>query len=204
MIIYQITNNVNNKKYIGQTNFTLEKRIAEHLKNANGIHIPTCYIHRAIKKYGSKNFSYEVLCECANQDELDTQEIQFIKEKNTLAPTGYNLTFGGKFKLGMNLFSQHPDKEWVRKRISEGTKIGIALSEKSWVESHLGPKNGMYGRKHSPESIALMKQNRKGKACGDENGMRKPGVAKNQHLVIKRNLMKNKECQTGSVALFFN
>ena len=46
MIIYKITNNINNKIYIGQTTRTLEERIAEHKRKRNPL------ISKAIKKYG--------------------------------------------------------------------------------------------------------------------------------------------------------
>lgn len=183
MIIYQITNNVNKKKYIGQTFFSLDKRMQEHIKESRKVK-PCLYIHRAIKKYGVENFSFQILCECSSKEQLDFKEKYFIEKENTLVPNGYNLLLDA---TGGDLFSQHPNKDYVRKRISDGTKAGIARSQKSWSESHKGEKNGMYGKKHSPETIEKMKQNRKGKGCGDRNGMRIQGVAERQHLNDVRN-----------------
>jgi group I intron endonuclease len=173
MIIYQITNLVNKKRYIGQTNFSLDKRMNEHKKQSQK-EKPTQYIHRAMKKYGFENFIIEPICECKNQNELDAKEKKCIKKWKTLTPKGYNMLLEAS---GGDLFTNHPDKEEIRKRISEGTKHGIAHSKKSWSESHKGSKNGMYGRKHSPESIAKMKRNRQGKCLGNDNPMRRPGAS---------------------------
>ena len=50
MIIYKITNLVNNKVYIGQTTLTIEERFKTHWKDANRKDRPTRYFHRALKK----------------------------------------------------------------------------------------------------------------------------------------------------------
>jgi len=171
MIIYEITNNGNQKSYIGQTNFDLEKRIDEHIK-ASKKRKPPLYIHRAIKKYGLENFSYRMLVECETQQELDETEIRLIKERDTMAPHGgYNMTMNAG---GGDNFSNHPNKDEIRKRISEATKRGIARAikegkRKTWAADRKGSKNGMHGRKHSPETIEKMSRNRRGKCMGDEN-----------------------------------
>lgn len=173
MIIYQLINNVNKKVYIGQTKFEIKKRFAEHIKASKKKNLPL-FIHRAIKKYGPKNFSCHKLFECKSQKELDKKEIEFMELYNSLTPYGYNMILKAS---GGDMFTDHPNKEKIRKRISEGTKRGIAKSKKSWSKSHLGPKNGMHGRKHSKESIEKMKQNRRGKCLGDDNPMRRPGAS---------------------------
>jgi len=185
MIIYKATNKLDGKCYIGQSTFDLDKRKGEHLKGSQRQR-PKHYLHRAIKKYGMENFDWEVIAECETRDEMNKTEMKFIDKYKSLAPNGYNcvmMAFGG------DMFSQFSEtkRERIRKHISEGTLKGIAASDKSW--SHFGKSNSMYGRKHSPESIAKMRRNRKGKCLGDDNPMRKPGVAKKQHLSDKRNSM---------------
>lgn len=54
MYIYLITNLVNNKKYIGQTN-NLQRRMNEHRSGQGTV------IDQAIKAYGVKNFSSEII-----------------------------------------------------------------------------------------------------------------------------------------------
>jgi hypothetical protein len=48
----------------------------------------------AIKKYGQRNFSLTLLCECSSQKELNEKEKQFAKDLNTFSPNGYNLKAG--------------------------------------------------------------------------------------------------------------
>ena len=59
MIIYKITNTINNKIYIGQTTRTLKERIADYKKEA--IYKPNNRpISRAINKYGIENFKLDI------------------------------------------------------------------------------------------------------------------------------------------------
>lgn len=56
-------------------------------------------ITNAIKKYGKENFNKEIL-EYINDDEkhkiVSEREIFWIKEENTLCPSGYNISPGGE------------------------------------------------------------------------------------------------------------
>lgn len=93
--IYIITNKVNNKQYVGKTIQSVQERFSEHLyrlKYGNHNHLP---LYAAFVKYGIDNFVIEEKEEVAIEN-LDTQESFWIKELNTLAPNGYNLTLGGE------------------------------------------------------------------------------------------------------------
>lgn len=92
MYIYQITNLINNKAYIGQTN-NITKRWANH-KCCNSPHMT---IAKAIAEYGVENFKFEVLLKDLTPEEADELEILLIKEKNTLVPNGYNVFKGGRY-----------------------------------------------------------------------------------------------------------
>lgn len=89
MVIYKITNLLNGKIYVGQTQRSFEERISEHK------HHGKLYVDREIKKYGWENFKAEVIEECQTVEELNEREIYWIAELNTLKPNGYNLTVGG-------------------------------------------------------------------------------------------------------------
>lgn len=90
MYIYQITNLINGKIYIGQTN-NIQKRWSNH-KCCNS---PTMAIAKAIKKYGVENFKFEVLMRGLSLEEANQKEQELIKQKNTLVPYGYNIALGG-------------------------------------------------------------------------------------------------------------
>ena len=71
MYIYLITNLINNKKYVGQTN-NFQRRMNEHRSGQGTV------IDQAIKAYGVKNFSWEIIWESDNQNEINQKEQEFI------------------------------------------------------------------------------------------------------------------------------
>ena len=98
--IYCVTNILNNKKYIGQTMRSINRRWNAHKTESKKEDNPS-YFHKAILKYGNDNFSIsEVKKICCNsrdelKNELDYWKIKYIDEFNTLRPNGYNITPGG-------------------------------------------------------------------------------------------------------------
>src|SRR3989304_9525917 len=91
---YKITNKINNKVYIGQTN-NLSLRWAQHKYNAIK-HINAQVITRAISKYEIKGFEFSCIASCKTQDDVDETEIELIRQYDCLAPKGYNIDTGGK------------------------------------------------------------------------------------------------------------
>ena len=43
-----------------------------------------------IEKYGLENFEFEILDSASSQEELDEQQLKYIKQYNSLEPNGYN------------------------------------------------------------------------------------------------------------------
>jgi group I intron endonuclease len=84
----------NEKKYIGQTKNSVEKRYKIHCRHALKQTSRCTYLHRAMIKYGIENFKCEVVEE-NDDDLLDELEIFYIDFFNTLFPNGYNLQTGG-------------------------------------------------------------------------------------------------------------
>lgn len=106
--IYQITNNINKKIYIGKSK-NIKERWQEHIRESyisedlwkqNYRHVQTP-IHKAIRKYGKENFSFEILEECL-EEELNNKEKCWIALKNsTNKNIGYNISRGGDgYSLG--------------------------------------------------------------------------------------------------------
>ena len=88
--IYAITNNVNGKKYIGQT-VNPYKRWWQHKNNAKK-HLDDYPIHLALQKYGEDNFTFEII---EWTTDYDNREKELINELNTISPNGYNVSSGG-------------------------------------------------------------------------------------------------------------
>lgn len=69
LIIYKITNNINNKVYIGLTTCSLDYRWGRHLTegcNENN----TKHLYKSMRKYGLNNFSIEQIDSTDNFKEL--------------------------------------------------------------------------------------------------------------------------------------
>lgn len=91
MIVYQITNRINGKVYIGITN-NAKKRWGNHCCNKKSL------IGRAIQKYGKENFDFEILFSGLTIEEAEEKEIELIAEKKTLFNQfGYNIATGGRY-----------------------------------------------------------------------------------------------------------
>lgn len=86
-IVYCLENTINNKRYIGVTTRTLQKRFDEHCKADS-------YIGKAIRKHGAENFQKYVLDQADSHAELCDLEIYYIQKYDTYHQ-GYNLTLGG-------------------------------------------------------------------------------------------------------------
>lgn len=91
--IYKITNKINNKCYIGQSN-NPEYRWKQHVwRSREKKDIGKSAIHDAIRQSGIENFSFEII---GWFDDYNEKEKYYIQYYNSLVPNGYNLTPGGE------------------------------------------------------------------------------------------------------------
>ena len=128
--IYQITNLINQKKYIGKTSskdpqvrWKQHKQLARLTQNNtlnenNSAH--SMPIIRAICKYGVDNFQFTVLEECAD-DVVNEREEHYIRYYNTAAGKGYNCTYGGEgIVKPVKYWSNHPNSQKVDQYTLDG------------------------------------------------------------------------------------
>lgn len=153
MIVYAATNLINGKKYVGYTTKELSERIKGHIrksKNKGDKHY--FYVFQsALRKYGSDNFTWEILHSCDQLDEVTKMEINFIKELNTISPYGYNLTEGGnggiqsqetKDKISKSLKKYFEVHKWNSNTPKE---VRVAAGKKAWetkLKNGYVPKTG--------------------------------------------------------------
>lgn len=135
MIIYKITNNINKDFYIGKTSNDIETRFYHHKYNSQKRKSQT-YLHRAMRKYGIKNFSISQIDKANTLKELNLKEIYWIE---SLSPH-YNMTKGGDGGDTSN---------------SPNYKKAIQQRDQS------GEKNGMYGRKRPDTAKFLLEAKQK-------------------------------------------
>lgn len=102
-IIYKCECLKTDKVYIGQTIQKFEERKGCHIKDS---YDKNCigynyHFHRAIRKYGIENFTWEIISKIEEssrdrlQEILDKQEVYYINKYNSFY-NGYNSTLGGQ------------------------------------------------------------------------------------------------------------
>ena len=91
--IYLITNDINNKPYVGVTVTSLPERFSKHIWESYNRkdHSP---LHYAIKKYGSEHFKINKIEECPVKKAFQREKF-WIKYYDSYQ-NGYNATTGGE------------------------------------------------------------------------------------------------------------
>lgn len=86
-IIYKTTNLINQKFYIGK----------HQTKNLNDNYLGSGnLLLKAIKKYGRKNFTKEILFQCSSLEELNNKEKEIVNEDIINDVLSYNIKIGGE------------------------------------------------------------------------------------------------------------
>lgn len=153
-VVYKYTS-PSGKVYIGQT--CRERGRRKEFRSPTRHYSSGHFIDDARKKYGPKNFLYEVLFEIESDDgkeindALNYWETYYIAHfKSNDKRYGYNMNEGGAGNTGLE--------------VSEETRAKQSAKSKARLAIH----HPMKGKKHSPKSIALMKENTK-KKFGKDN-----------------------------------
>lgn len=130
--IYEITNLINGKTYIGQHKYFF---LSDDYMGSGVL------LHKAYDKYGIENFHKEILfAQIETKEEIDELEKLCIAIAREAGKAEYNLSAGGKGSSGV-----HPSEETKRK-LSEVNK-GKVLSEetKAKISESCKGKTGYWG-----------------------------------------------------------
>lgn len=96
-LIYKITNDINNKVYIGKTlHSSIEQRFKEHKNDYQKSRCEKRPLYDAMNKYGIEHFYIELIEEVPIE-QLSSREIYWIDYYNSYK-NGYNATSGGEGK----------------------------------------------------------------------------------------------------------
>lgn len=148
LIIYKITNSINNKSYIGYTKHSLDIRWEQHVSSALKT-TSNRKFYNAIKKYGIDVWNREILLEVSTATDAKEKEIELIQQFNTYE-SGYNSTKGGDGNNGIIM--------------SDESNLARSVALKGIPKSY----DRMLNKKHALES--------KQKISKAHLGMKKPWV----------------------------
>lgn len=183
--IYKIINQINGKEYVGQ-HVTINE---EDLYFGSGF-----LLKAAIKKYGKENFLKKYLEECFSYEELNKQEIFWIKELNTLIPNGYNIRPGGNNAPMSDLSKQKlslSQKERLKDK-SKSINFGGKVTRRPEVRKKLSDK--MKARYINDPKLK-QKVSRKGKKQPYEFGIlhsqKMMGKNNPRYINVNENIVKN-------------
>ena len=175
-VIYQITNLVNGKIYIG-------KHKTENLDD--GYMGSGKLLKRAIQKYGIENFKKEILFECSSDEELFNKERELVNEDFVARDDTYNLKVGSeggfdyiiKHGLHKNSNSHKIGGNAYARKMKEDPEFKKSISDnlKEYWEQHpeekvklanprYGKDNAFYGRHHTEETKKKISEKLKNKS----------------------------------------
>ena len=134
--IYKISNDINDKLYIGQTIHNIQYRFHGHISQS--LRAPDNKFHYAINKYGKEHFQIELIEECDNA-QLNEREIYWIQYYDSVN-NGYNTTWGGSSGFHYN-----------RKNLLELWNQGLIIQE---ISDKIGIDRGLLGQILKTEGIS--------------------------------------------------
>lgn len=175
-IVYRAFDSTNGKSYVGQTCGDLEKRIDSHLRSGS-----TCRKFKHALRKRPEKFSWSILTECLNQDDLNAAEKYWCDFFDCIND-GYNLREGGgsrgrlseetRRKMSLSRLGK-PLSESHRRNVSLGSK-GKTMSVEARLKIqravnlwHSDPENrkrnslSHLGKRHSPDTLKKMSASQK-------------------------------------------
>lgn len=132
--VYITTNHINGKKYIGQKRYDKANKWKSYL--GSGIHLK-----RAISKYGSENFSKEIIEDCKTKECLDEREKYWIEHYNAVkSDEFYNIASGGDggdTRAGYSEEQFRQSEEFRKERVKESLPRGEASGVSKLTEQQV-------------------------------------------------------------------
>lgn len=163
--IYLVTNKINGKIYIGQTK--KKDRWYYHVWEANNGRKSNMILHKAIRKYGAQNFTYQILVSGISKNRIDEYESIFIKSfESTNSSIGYNYLAWGSAYNGEMKGEKHPhfgkknEKLAERNRLRIGIPSSVAQKEASSLVHKNVPKSEAQREKMSLSRKEYCKNNK--------------------------------------------
>lgn len=149
-LVYQTTNNITNKIYIGC--HITDNPEDSYLGSGDAI-------RRAIKKYGRQSFKKTILYWCANAAEMFEQERKIVTEEFVNDSNTYNARVGGcggtpEYMRQISPFAnRHLITEDMQTRMTEGSKKGGKITGNKMKQLKRGIcSSEWHGRPHTTDT----------------------------------------------------
>lgn len=117
--IYKITNDINQRIYIGMTERTIKERFKEHCQEYKRERAEKRPLYSAMKKYGIEHFHVELVEETDNPEEREQYWIEFYNSYKE----GYNATLGGDGR-------SHINQDEIEKILEAYNRLGTVVAVK--------------------------------------------------------------------------
>jgi group I intron endonuclease len=163
--IYETTNLINGKKYIGKHSTT---NIGDGYLGSGTL------LLRAIKKYGRKNFKRKILLIVGSEEEAYLYEEKLVTREIFCNNKYYNLTGGGEGGKNENsCWYGRKHTEESKRKISENHADVSGKNHPRWGKGDKirGEDNPFYGKHHSEKTKEKMRKSRKDICKGENHGM---------------------------------
>jgi group I intron endonuclease len=147
MLIYKVTNQINQKSYVGKTELSLSRRKSNHLSDAKrGCEFA---FHRALRKYGEEIFAWEVIEKDIEKSLLDDKERHYIALYESFGPKGYNMSEGGEGQTGW-VPSDETRAKWSEQRKGKDPwNKGMSTPKKVLTEEERAARKADANRRRS-------------------------------------------------------
>lgn len=159
-----ITNNVNNKRYVGKS-VQPTRRWLGHKSYARRGDLRRLYC--SMRKHGVEQFKFEILTWCDSEDAAFLEEKRIVTEWNLCDPrVGYNLTSGGRG--GCRVSDQVRHRMKLREPSMKGRKHTEETKRLLSIDSS-GANNANFGKHKSDETKQKMSDSQKGRKFTDDH-----------------------------------
>lgn len=187
--VYILKNGKTGKFYIGSTG-NIERRIREHfLAMKNNSHV-----NKNVQELWNKGFGFtEIIIPCDTLEEAREMEDQLIKS-NLDSRLLLNI---GMQALGGDNLTRNPDRDKIIDKMKKSLELRygeMTPSEKRMIYGKFGPRNGMYGKTHTPEVKELI---------GNLHRGHKYWEGKSHTTEAKEKISRHAKTRTGSKNPFF-
>ena len=166
--IYQITNLINSKTYIGKH---ITKDIDDSYMGSGKL------LRAAINKYGIENFEKQILYVFETEEEMNSKERELVTEEFCLRKDTYNLCVGGHGGFSYinrnKLNNENKNKNEISIKVSK--KLRGRTNKKASERLKQRHKDGLVkydtftGKTHSQETKKKISSALKGKAVNEKN-----------------------------------